>query len=77
MNSTVKTLLILGVVVGGAGAAYYFWQKNKKTTAPVVAVTNGNPNASAGSGLASNINAATGALAGVTNALNSFGVGAA
>lgn len=75
MNSTVKTLLIVAVVVGGGVAAYMYWKKKNQTT-PVVAVTNGNPNTSAGSGLAANINAAAGAANTIGNLAQSFGFGA-
>lgn len=75
MNSTVKTLLILGVVIGGGAAAYYYWQKNKKTAAPLVAVTNNNPNAHANAGLAANINSGITAAQGLVNLGQSLGVG--
>lgn len=74
MNSTTKTILILAAVGAAGYGAWYLYQKNKKTTAPVTAVTNSNPNAAAGSGLAGNITAATGAFNSLSHA---FGVGAA
>lgn len=77
MNSTVKTLLIVGVVVGGGVAAYMYWKKKQASAAPVVAVTNGNPNQSNGSGLAGNITAAANAATQLGGLARSFGIGAA